>query len=397
VHRGAPKLFTTRWAMSYLAGPLTTAQIRTVETGGRGAGAAGGAAGGGAGGGLAQGAGGAGTGGAGAVGPAASLASSRPMLPPDIRELFVPPFARGDGMVYRPAVLASAEVRYSSPRHGVEETRSVQVISPLEEGVLPFSLDRSLSVDLPVDLLEAAPLDGAAFAPLPAEGAQPRSYDRWGKEMVRWIQGAHPVTLLESKSRKAISRPGETERDFRMRLADLGRESRDEQVERLRKKYESRFRTLEDRLRRAQQAVEKRASQSKQALLNTGITALGAVLGAAAGGSRSRKSGGLLGAFLGAGSSKATTAMRSAGRAAQTRQDVAHAEETVEAVTAQLQALEEELQQEIRQLEESVDVQEALEEVVIRPPLNGIQLRLNALAWLPFGKDGEGREVPLWR
>lgn len=387
VHRGGPKLFTTRWAMSYLAGPLTLNQIRTVESGSGSA-----AAGAGLGAASAPAAGVSGTmaGGGGA-------SNSRPVLPPEIREFFVPPFARAEGMIYRPAFMASAEVRYSSARHGVEETRALQVVTALEDGVLPFSLDRAVTVDLPVELLESEPLDGAGFATLPAEGAQPKSYDRWGKELVRWIQGEHPVTLLESKSRKAFSRPGESERDFRMRLADLGREARDEEVERLRKKYESRFRTLEDRLRRAEQAVEKRESQSKQAMLNTGITALGAVLGAAVGGSRGRRSGGLLGALLGAGTSRATTAMRSAGRAARTRQDVAHAEETVEAVTAQLQELEQELQDEIRALEESVDVREPLEEVVIRPPLNAIQIRVTSLVWLPFGRDGGGQEVPLWR
>jgi hypothetical protein len=387
VHRGGPKLFTTRWAMSYLAGPLTLNQIRTVESG---SGSVGPAAGAGAVGGAAAEV-------AGTMGAGTGHSNTRPMLPPDIREFFVPPFARAEAMIYRPAFMASAEVRYSSARHGVEETRAVQVVTTLEDGVLPFSLDRATTVDLPLELLEAEPLDGAGFATLPAEGAQPRSYDRWGKELVRWIQGAHPVTLLESKSRKAFSRPGESEREFRMRLADLGREARDEAVDRLRKKYESRFRTLEDRLRRAHQAVEKREAQSKQAMLNTGITALGAVLGAAAGGSRSRKGGGLLGALLGAGTSKATTAMRSAGRAAQTRQDVAHAEETVEAVTAQIQALEQELQDEIRALEESVDVREPLEEVVIRPPLNAIQVRVTSLVWLPFGTDAAGEEVPLWR
>mgnify|MGYP006196376563 CR=1 FL=1 len=73
----------------------------------------------------------------------------------------------------------------------------------------------------------AEPAEGAAFASLPPEAAQPRSYDRWGKEVVRWIQAEHPITLFESKAHKVVSRPGESERDFRMRLADLGREARD--------------------------------------------------------------------------------------------------------------------------------------------------------------------------
>lgn len=386
VHRGAPKLLTTRWVMSYLAGPLTLTQVRTLMEP-RKAGAGWGAA--------------APTavpgGGRAASAGAVQGAGARPILPPEIRQFFIPPFARGEGMAYRPALLATAEVRYSSARHGVEETRALTLLSPLEEGPIPFSLDRTATADFSLDLLDTEPLEGVAFAPLPPDGAQPRSYDRWGRELVRWVQGAQPITLYESKVHRVFSRVGESERDFRMRLADLGREARDGQADRLRQKYEPRFRTLQERLRRAEQAVQKRAAQSRQAMLNTGLSTLGAVLGAASSGKGKRSQGGLLGAFLGGGASKATTAMRSAGRAAQTRQDVSHAEETVEAVQAQIEALEREFQEELRKVEDSADATETLEEVVIRPPLNGISLRVSALAWLPWGVDGAGAPAPLWK
>src|SRR5690606_18954527 len=132
-------------------------------------------------------------------------------------------------------------------------------------------------------------------------------------------------------------------------------------------------------LRKAEQAVQKQEARSREAMLSTGISALGAVLGAATGGRGGRTRGGLLGAFLGAGASRATTAMRSAGRAARTRQDVDHAEETVEAVQAQLDALEAEFQEELRKVESAADASETLEEVVIRPALNAISMRLTAL------------------
>lgn len=409
VHRGAPRLLSTRWVMSYLAGPLTLTQVRTLmeprkagQGWGTGAGA-GAATGTGAGTGTearaeaGPGAGGEGGGVAPGVAVGGGGTTLRPILPSEIRQFFVPPFARGEGMVYRPAVLAAAEVRYSSSRHGVEETRAFTFLSPLEEGPLPFSPERTAGVELTLELLDPEPMPGVGFTSLPSDGAQPRSYDRWGRELVRWVQGAHPITLYESKARRVFSAVGESERDFRMRLADLGREARDTQAERLRQKYEPRFRTLQERLRRAEQAVEKRSAQSRQAILNTGLSTLGAVLGAAGSGKGKRTQGGLLGAFLGGGASKATTAMRSAGRAAQTRQDVAHAAETVEAVQAQIEALEAEFQEELRKVEDATDATEALEEVVIRPALNAITVRLTALAWLPWGVDGAGHPAPLWR
>jgi hypothetical protein len=384
VHRGAPRLFETRWAMSYLAGPLTLTQIRrlegapTVATPAAAVPAAGSAA-------IPD-------PGAAPVAAPAAAARARPVLPPEITQLFVPPIARGEQLTYRPALLASADIRYSSSRHDIEDTRAVQALVELADGPIPFSADRAVAVELPVELLDTEPIDGAAFAPLPAEASQARSYPRWGKELVRWIQGAFPITLFESKAHKAFSRPGESERDFRMRLAVLGREGRDAEADRLRRKFESRFETLQERVRRAEQAVEKRAAQSQQAMLSTGISALGAILGGGKG-----RGGGLLGAFLGGGGRRTGTAIRSAGRAARSRQDVAHAEETADAAREQLAELEQEFEGELQKLELASDAEEPLEEEVIRPPLNAISLRVVALAWLPYGVDASGQPVPLWR
>jgi hypothetical protein len=391
VHRGAPRLFETRWAMSYLAGPLTLAQIRRLEGAPSAAAAP-----------VATAAPSAAPATATTATPAlaaaptappAAVPSTRPVLPPEITQLFVPPIARADGLTYRPALLASAEIRYSSSRHDIEETRPVQALVELADGPIPFSADRATPVELPVDLLDTEPVDGAAFAPLPPEASQARSYPRWGKELVRWIQGAFPITLFESKAHKAFSRPGEGEREFRMRLAVLGREARDAEAERLRRKYEPRFETLQERLRRAEQAVEKRAAQSQQVIRTTGISALGAILGGGSG----RRGGGILGAFLGGGGRRAGTAIRSAGRAARSRQDVAHAEESADAAREQLAELEQEFESELQKLELASDAEESLEEEVIRPPLNAISLRVVALVWLPYGADAAGQPVPLWR
>jgi hypothetical protein len=380
VHRGAPTLMTTRWVMSYLAGPLTLTQIRTL-TGSRETPAAAAAP--------------------TFVGEGESgmpgLLGTRPILPTAIRQFFVPAFAAVDDLHYRPALLAAIDVRYSSARHGVEETRHLQPVVEFDAGPLAFSTDRAALMDLSIDLLDVEPLADAQFAPLPEEATNPRSYVNWGRELVRWIQGAQPITLYSSAAHKVVSLPGESERDFRMRLADLGHEARDRQADQLRKRYESRFRTLQERLRRAEQAVETRIAQSRQAKLSAGLTAAGAVLGAITGSKRGGAKGGLLGALLGAGATRATGAARSAGRAAQKRQDVAHAQETVEAVRQQIEALEADLGEELDRLQETADSEEVLEEIHVRPAINAMTVRLVALVWLPYGRSGASAPVPLWR
>ncbi|CAN5729237.1 DUF87 domain-containing protein [soil metagenome] len=417
VHRGAPTLLATRWVMSYLAGPMTLSQIRRLTD--SGSSAADGST-------TTSRSSPSNTGMSSSqtpsntssqtpsntssqtssntssqtsshTSPQTTSRSGAPLLPREIRQLFAPPFARAADLQYRPSLLVAAEVRYTSSRHGVDETRMVGVLVPLEDGNVPFALERATADAPSLDILEAGPIADAAFAPLPAEAAQPRSYARWAKDVVRWIQSAQPITLYESRSLKVCSKPGETERDFRMRLADLDREARDGQAERLRQKYEPRFRTMQERQRRAEQAVEKRTAESRQATLNTGLSVLSAVLGAASGGKGKGASGGLLGAFLGRGAARSTTAVRTAGRAAKSRQGVAHAAETVEAVQASIAELEAEFQDELGRLSTSVVAEEPLGEVVVRPALNAISVRVAGLAWLPWGTGPDGAPVPLWR
>ena len=390
VHRGAPTLLSTRWVMSYLAGPMTLAQIRTLAGAANEAPAA-----------------------ApnrsdtvepdpaarvapptGALHAPANVADrvpapgtaapppavARPLLPPDVRQFFVAPVALVPGLEYRPAVLAAAEVRYAQARLGVDTTRTLQVLVPFEDGPIAFSLDRAEVADLPLEFLDPEPVVGAAFGPLPPEATQARSYAGWSRELVRWIQANQPIVLVESKEMKLASNVGESERDFRIRLSERAREARDAQADRVRLRFESRFRTLQDRLLRAEQAAARRAAQAQQAALSTGVAVLGGLLGAMLGGGAKGQIG------------RASTAARGAGRVAQTRQETAMAGETVEAVRAHLAELERELQEELRRLDDAAVGEATLEEVAVRPNLNAISMRLVALAWLPHGPDG-----PRWR
>ena len=403
VHRGAPTLMTTRWVMSYLAGPMTLGQIRDLTPASAAPAPAPAAA---------------PPAAAGASAPATDVAapaatapteagapaaapatsplstaapppataasgtpsSARPLLPPDVRQFFVPPVARAEGWTYRPAVLVAAEARYAQSRLGVDETRALQVLVPLDDGPIAFSPDRAEVVDLPVEVLEEEPLDGAAFAPLPPEAARASSYKAWARELTRWIKAEQPIVLYESKEMKLVSNVGESERDFRIRLAEHAREARDERADEVRERFDKRFRTLEDRLRRAEQAAARRAAQSQEAMLSTGVAVLGGLLGAMLGGGAKGQLG------------RASTAARGAGRVARTRQEAAMADETVEAVRAHIDELEREFQDELRELEDEAVAQAPLDEVAVRANLNAISLRLVALAWLPHGPGG-----PLWR
>jgi len=184
-----------------------------------------------------------------------------------------------------------------------------------------------------------------------------------------------------------MSKPGETERDFRIRLQEAAREQRDQWAEQLRKKYASKTASLEERLRRAQQAVEREKEQVTQQGLQTAISVGATLLGAFLG----RKAVGVTNV------GRATTAARGVGRVLKERQDIGRAEETMEGIQQQLRDLEAEFTSEMATLETKTDpLTERLESVAVKPKKTDIAVRLVTLAWAPQWQDLQGKTTPAW-
>ena len=370
VHDDAPELFETRWALSYLRGPLTRAQIKLLMDP------------------LKQDAGaeaGPGRTDAPAAAPApvsasAPASASASLLPPDITQYYIPVRGSGDAnakLTYHPALLGAAEVRYSDSKT-LDMTQQVTLLCPFTDG--PVNLDWSTArvLDLPVEDLESEAQAGAQFVDAPSEATKAKSYASWRKDLASWLYRNQRLELLESPTLDIVSNPGESERDFRVRLQQLGREQRDDAVEKLRRKYAPKMEQLEERKRRAEQAVARESEQAKgqkmQTAISFGATLLSSFLG------RKRASLSTLG--------RATTAVRGVGRSMKESQDVDRAEENVSAISQNLADLEAEFQSETAALERSLNPQtEQLEKVSLKPTKANIAVKLVTLAWAPYWDD----------
>ena len=220
--------------------------------------------------------------------------------------------------------------------------------------------------------LEDAPLDGSSFAELPAVAGKVKSYALWSKEFTNWLFATQKLEMLQSVNLKQVSNPGESERDFRVRLTTAAREARYEAVAALRQKYGPKLAMLEERVRKAQQMVEKQQQESAQAKVQTGLSIATSVLGALMGRGFMTKS-----AMTGMGS-----AARTLGRASREGQDVDRAEENLQATLEQKTELEQQLQEEIATLAAQYDtLNEQFATVVIAPKKTNIQVKLFSLCW----------------
>ena len=382
VHEPAPVVFETRWTMSYLAGPMTREQIKALQASrpapahdlhAQDSGAQGNRS--------------AGPPGAGARPGAATASSRQPVLPPDVTQYFLPP--QGDDVAgYNPAVLAVADVSFASAKYGIMEQRRITLLCGVSDGPIPVEWDHAIRVTMEPESLERVPREGATFAPLPKAATSPRSYAAWTKAFQKWTVGNEGVELFRSASRKLVSNAGESERDFRIRLQVASREARDAKVDTLRGKYATKLSALQERIRKAEQAVAREESQASQANMSSVLSVGGALLGAVFG--RGKIGAGTIG--------KAGTAVRGVGRAAQQRGDVARANESVDALRAQAREIEEKLQGEIDALDLSYDAQrEELERIAVTPKTADVQVQLLALAWVPYAEGGEGLALTDWR
>ncbi len=376
VHDDSPEVFESRWAMSYLRGPLTRTQIKTLMDPIKQQAS------------PSQTAATAITATVPATTPAKVTAEARqPVLPPDLAQYFIPVRnQQADAtLVYQPHLISAAEVRFSDKR--VDAARSLTLLAPIADGVISVDWDQAKKVDLPVSDLETSPEPGAHFADLPAAGGKAKSYNAWQKELAGWLYRTQKLELLSSERLKQTSNPDESEQDFRLRLQQAAREQRDASVEKLRQKYAPKVAALEEKKRRAEQAVERESEQSKgqkfQTAISFGATVLSSFLG--------RKSVSL--STLG----RATTAARSVGRSMKEAQDVGRAQETVEAVNEQLAGLDAQFKNETAALEQATDWQsETLGTVTLKPTKANIAIKHFSLAWVPYWHDKAGQASPAW-
>jgi len=373
VHEDEPVVFETRWCLSYLRGPLTRTQIkmlmdprRTEQRGLRTETSRS------------------------ALSTQSSALKSRPMLPPDVPQHFVPRRGtkpEGSELVYAPMLLGSSQIRFSDSKSGIDITQDMTVLAPMAEGPVAVDWDKAIAADLAVADLERAPEEGAQFLALPASAGKAKSYADWNKDFAGWLFRTQKVELFRSPSTKEVSKPGESERDFRVRLQQTGREQRDKGAESLRRKYAPKIAALQDRIRRAELAKEKQQAEARssqvQAAISVGASILGAFLG--------RKT--ISATNIG----RATTAVRSAGRVMKESKDVGAAEENVAALQQQLADLEAQFKSESNALAAATDpMNEKLETVSIKPTKANIAVKLVALAWTPYWRDANGTVTAAW-
>ena len=396
VHETKPVVFQTRWAMSYLRGPLTREQIRTLtkdrrKTPSQPAETA-----------------------AESTSPVPSSApASTPSATPPVSAEAVPAVAAAvrfgsqpavpattpqyflavdeslpsqGKLVYCPALLGSGKLHFVRAAYRIDCWQERQLLVTLNTGVDERIWERSQVVSRALTTRASAePL--VEFAELPAGCLTAKPLAAVQQRLKEHLYSTQTLEVLHCPAFKEYSQPGEDEGDFQIRLMQRAREQRDVDVEKLRTKYAAKMETLLDKIRRAQEMVDRQQAELQERSVDTAISLGSSIFGALFG----RKT------FSSKNVERASSTARRAGRVAKEKQDVTRARENLDSLLRQRGELEQQIQQDVERIDSALQaVHTHLERLQLPPKKTDITLAPLAVAWLPCHRADDGSIQPAY-
>ena len=315
-----PDVFTSRWAMSYLRGPLTRDQIKTLMGGAARPPVA-------------------------ESEPAAEsapvVADTTPVMPTAVSGVpvrWVDPAAGwladvgGDamGMVGEAALVARVALRYDETKADLVHDQEYEaVLFPLADHV---DVSRAVAVDYDDrDLRDSAP-DGWTYRLSGAPLDQSSFFKQVERDLVDHLTRSLTMEVPVNQDLKLYGRPGEDDAAFAARCAQVANERADAETAKLRDKYEKKATTLRDRIEAATDAAEVASDQQKARERDSLLSSAGSILGGLLSG---RSRGGLLGQ-IGRAAGRGTRTSAGASRVDAAQNKVGRLQEELEAVEAEL-------------------------------------------------------------
>ncbi len=370
VHDDGPSVFQTRWAMSFLAGPLARDQIGVLMAERK------------------------------AKMAAASMdesesvagqstAPSRPVAPSGVEELFLAPSvvpAEGSTLVYRPAVYAEGSLHYVRSSAGLDEWVDIKKLVPCAGGVPDKFWESSKPLHQDAEFL-SQPEDHYKFGELPTQLLSVSNFKAFEKQFKDYLYRHHTMTLYKGPLVGEFAPGGSTEAEARNYFRQYARETLDMETEKLRSRYADKMKSINSKIQTAQDRLDRESEQYQQAKMSSLISVGASILGAFMGNKVASKTN----------VSKVSTAARSASRAAQQKSDVTRAEESLKQYAMDMQDLDAELREELDVLGKKFRVEDwDLDTTVIPPRKGDLKVTDPAILWTPWQVDGNGIATPMY-
>lgn len=352
VHDGFPTVFQTRWAMSFLAGPLARGQISRLMADRK---------------------------------QVASdeepekdecdQSSQRPVVPAGVEECFVDISRRpaeGAKLIYRPALFAEGAMHFIRKTADLDQWRDAKRFVPAHRDLPDDVWESSVPLTDGVELM-SEPEEGVAFASLPDALRGKAKFRSFKSQYKDYLYRHCSATIYKCPLVKGSVSGDES--DARAFFRHRVREERDEAIEKLRDKYEVKLRSHEKKIQTAEGRVDRERGQSRTSMISAGSSIFGA----------------LLGGFLGGRRTRVSTVARGVSYASQQGADVRRAEEAVEQLEKEKKELQRDLEEDLDKLRDKFDIDNVeLEETDVPPRKSDLKVDDPMILWMPWQIDRDG-------
>jgi hypothetical protein len=286
------------------------------------------------------------------------------ILSEDIKEYFLDTNINAETPFY-PSFYAEASVRFYNQKRAIDEIKESHLKLELNER--QTKLDWEDAHEESVEFFTTKVRSDAKFAKLPSMITETKNLRSFEKSLSNYLYTSQKLELFICKKLKIESKLGQNKRDFLVEIKNTLKELRNEKVQKIEDRFQTKIDKLENKLIRLQMRLEKEeadvSSKKTDTFINIGIAVVGAIFG--------KKS-----------LSSTSSALKKAKGMIKEHNDVSNVEKMIEKRHQDIEELYIKLQNEIQNVEKQFDIHNyAITSFFITPRRSDVIIKEIAILW----------------
>jgi hypothetical protein len=364
VHEDGPKVFHTRWAMNYLRGPLTGIQIRKLMENKKEKIS---------------------------IKPRkipkidSELSKTPPTIDPTIEQLFIERnFDSGDiitvqklekgydneKLAFVPTLLLNFSVRFVNKKRGIDKIEQTWALAPEPNNFGEIEWSRMGNIDPgKIHDTQIYPIEESFYHPIPIHYNTLKELEGVRKKLSNYLYRNSSYSIWFHKALGFGQDQNESKKDFLIKVAQVARERRDLEIDKLEKKYEKKLDKLNSKISKLTSSLSADKAEydarKREEILGIGET--------------------IIGVFMGRRTSGATTASRRRRMTTRAKYDIEDTKKQIEELKKEFNELEEELREQVDEITEQwSSAEDNIQEYQITPRRADIEVDEIRIAWVPI-------------
>jgi hypothetical protein len=272
-------------------------------------------------------------------------------------------------LLYRPALLAQAVVRLIHRTTNTSDLFTYAFVVPTLPRVPYLNWAEYQTQPFDPHTLDREPFAQACYADVPSALATGTGFKDLQNNLIDWLYQNVALTTYYNPVLKLYSSPGESRRDFTVKVQAVARQERDKEVDQVAARYDQRLAALEARYQKKQARLaaekEELSARKQEELLTAGES--------------------LMQLFKGRAYYTLSRTSRMRRYTTMSHDQVGMLEGELEQIRAQFEATQQEMEQALQAVQEKWrNAARQIEEMPIRPYKKDITVVLFGIGWVPY-------------